>query len=97
MATAERRRKSVSAAVTAWLSLLLGLYCAFAVATFWGALGGLGGGFGAWLSIRVLRQRPSPTIPTRIVAVAALILTALAFAAAVLIVVVVVLGKEATS
>jgi hypothetical protein len=91
MGTVERRPKSWAVAFTAFLALLLALYSAFAVATFWGALGGLAGGFGAWISGWVLRQRPG--IATRVVAVVALLFNLLPFASAALILVLVVVGE----
>ena len=87
MGTVERRPRSSAVAVTAFLALLLALYSAFAVATFWGALGGLAGGFGAWISVWVLKQRPG--IATRVVAVVALVVNLFAFALAALILVLV--------
>jgi len=87
----ERRRSSLAVTVSACLALLLGIYSAFAVATFWGTLGGLAGGFGAWFSLWVLRQGPG--LAARIVAVVALVLNVLAFAVAALILVLVLAGE----
>ena len=90
MGTVEGRPKS-GATVAALGALLLGLYSTFAVATFWGALGGLAGSFGAWLSVTSLRQRPG--IPTCVLAVVALVLNLLAFALAAVLVVLVLVGE----
>jgi hypothetical protein len=84
MGTVEERPSAPAVTITACLAALLGLYSAFAVATFWGALGGLGGGFGAWISLWVLRQRPG--IATRVIAAVALVVNALAFTLAALII-----------
>jgi hypothetical protein len=67
---AERRRRSTVVPIVAWLALLLAVYSAFAVVTIMGALAGLAGGFGALMSVWVLRQRPG--MATRIVGVVAL-------------------------
>jgi hypothetical protein len=91
MRTSERRPKSPAAVLTAWVALLVALYSAFAVATFWGALGGFAGGFGAWMSIVALRQRPG--LATRVIAVVALAVNVLAFSAAALILVLVLAGE----
>jgi hypothetical protein len=91
MATVERRPSSSAVTVAAFSALLLALYSAFSVATFWGALGGLAGGFGAWISVWVLRQRPGRAI--RAVAVVALVVNLLALALATVIITLVVLGE----
>jgi hypothetical protein len=84
-------RPKPGATVSALGALLLGLYSALAVATFWGALGGLAGGFGALLSVWSLRQRPGR--PTRVLAVVALVLNLLAFGLAALLIVLVLAGE----
>ena len=75
--------------ITAWLALFVAVYSAFATFVF--APGGLAGGFGVWFSIWVLTQHPG--IGTRLVAVPALVVNALAFAAALLILVLVIAGE----
>lgn len=91
MGTVERRPSALAVSTAAGLALLVGLYSAFAVATFWGALGGLAGVFGAWISLWVLRQHPG--IATRVVAILALVINALAFGLAVLTLVFVLAGE----
>jgi hypothetical protein len=91
MATVEQRSRSSAVTVAAFSALLLALYSAFAVATFWGALGGLAGGFGIWISVWVLRQRPGRAI--RVVAVVALVVNLLAFALATVILMLVLVGE----
>ncbi len=91
MSTAERPSNTNDVRLAALVALLIGLYAAFSVATFWGALGGLSGGVGAFLSVWILRQRPGK--PTLIVAGFALILNFLSFAFAAILVIGVVIGK----
>ena len=82
MDTIERRPSALALTITACLAALLGIYSAFAVVTVWGALTGLAGGVGAWISVWILRQRPG--VATRVVAVLALVVNVVAFALAVL-------------
>ena len=91
MGTVERRPSTLAVSITAFLAVLVGLYSAFAVATFWSALGGLAGGCGAWMSLWALRQRPG--IAIRVAAALALVVNALAFALALLILVFVLAGE----
>ena len=77
--------------LAAWAALLIALYSAFAVFTFWGALGGLAGGIGVWLCIWIVRQRPG--VPTLVVTAVALLGNAAAFIAALAILVAVLVGE----
>jgi hypothetical protein len=91
MAASMRARKSWDIVLAAWASLLIALYSAFAVLTFWGALGGLVGGTGVGLGVWIVRQRPG--VPTLVLAAVALVVNAAAFVAALVILVAVLLGE----
>jgi hypothetical protein len=91
MATAEQPSKTSDVRLAALFAVLIGVYSAFSVATFWGALGGLSGAVGTFLSVWILKQRPGR--PTLFVAAVALVLNLLAFAVAGALVLAVVIGK----
>jgi hypothetical protein len=91
MAGRRNPRKSGDVLLAAWGSVFIALYSAFAVFTFWGALGGLAGALGVWLGIRVFRERPG--MPTLVLTTIALVANALAFAAAAAILVAILIGE----